>query len=59
MTKREVIEMLKSDGMDGVYNNWHKMSTDQRRELVISALFIIGNNNLDDEYFEELENNLM
>lgn len=59
MNKNELINELKQYGMGAIYKWFHELDESVQRELVLSALFVIGNNNLDDEYFEELENNLI
>ena len=58
MNKFEIIRNLKNDGMDFIHNNFHNLTEDEKRELILSGIYVIGNNNLDDEYFKDLEENL-
>ena len=65
MDKQEIIKGLKEHGTDFIYTNWHKLTEDQKREIAISSVYILLNNNLlhnenttKNTLIDELENTL-
>lgn len=65
MDKQEILKGLKEKGMDFIYNNWNKLTEDQKREIAISSVYILSNNNLlhnenttKNTLIDELENTL-
>lgn len=46
MENKEIINGLKNNGLDFIYNNYQKMDEFQKREIIISSLYILGNNGL-------------
>ena len=58
MPKNKILEGLQKRGMDFVYETFHELTSDEQRELVLSAIYVLSDNKLMDKYIEELDSNL-
>lgn len=57
MEKKEILEGLKNEGMSFIYNNWHLLTDSQKKEILISSLYILSNNGL--LHNEKIEKNTL
>lgn len=58
MRKNTILEGLQKRGMDFVYENFHDLTFEEQRELVLSAIYVLSDNKLIDKYIKELDSNL-
>lgn len=58
MDKKEIIEAVKKYGMTFVYKYFDKLEECQQKELLVNALWLILDNNLQDKYYDVLQDNL-
>ena len=57
MEKKEILEGLKNEGMTFIYNKWHLLTDSQKKEILISSLYILSNNGL--LHNEKIEKNTL
>lgn len=54
MDKFELLRLLKSNGIDSIYEE--NIPKDLLKQVLVEALFIIGNNGLEEEIYKAIEN---
>lgn len=59
MTKKEILQGLQERGMDFVYEHFQELTEDEKRELVLSAIYVLSDNKLMNRYIEELDSDLL
>jgi hypothetical protein len=46
MKKEEILKGLKESGMSFMYSKWHLLTEEQKKEIAISSLYVLENNDL-------------